>query len=155
MDNTVRFFKKDKDAIIPTSKEGNAGFDLYTTSVVLQSGDQELDISVGKDIYSVIPGKIYKAKTGIGCEIPDDYVGFVWPRSGVSLRYGVNILAGVIDSSYRGEIMVVFTVAKEFEIKKGDRLAQMVVTPYLAKSLEVSEETKTDRGEKGFGSTGK
>lgn len=155
MDKYIGFFKKDNNGIIPTNKEGNAGFDLYTTSVVLQNGDEELDISIGKDIYSVVPGKIYKAKTGIGCEIPEGYVGFVWPRSGVSLRYGVNILAGVIDSSYRGEIMVVFTVAKEFEIKKGDRLAQMVVTPYLAKYIEVSEETKTDRGEKGFGSSGK
>jgi dUTP pyrophosphatase len=92
-------------------------------------------------------------------EIPDGYYGRIAPRSGWALKYGVDTLAGVIDSDYRGEVgVILYNTDKEipFNIKMGDRIAQIVFEKYYTFDIEVSDEiSKTSRGDGGFGSTGK
>lgn len=96
-------------------------------------------------------------KTGIAIEIPEGYVGLIWPRSGLSIKKGTDILAGVIDSNYRGEIGIVLlnTGYDDLIVKPGERIAQLLIQPIV--NVEVEEvEILTDsiRGNKGFGSTG-
>ena len=91
-------------------------------------------------------------------EIPDGYYGRIAPRSGWALKYGIDTLAGVIDSDYRGEVGVILyntDKAIPFNIKMGDRIAQIVFEKYYTFDIEVSDEiSKTSRGDGGFGSTG-
>lgn len=148
----VNIQKLNKDATIPQyAKEGDAGVDLVATSV-------ELNESIGRT--TVLYG------TGLAIEIPLGYVGLIFPRSSVyktSLRLSNSV--GVIDSGYRGEIMCNFTVIhnplqpgtwKESIYKVGDRVAQLVIMPYPPINfVEVNNLSDTDRGEGGFGSTGK
>lgn len=119
---------------------GSAGFDLYAT-----------------DNHVVWPGARVKIPTGIQCEIPEGHAGFIWPRSSLALKHGFDILAGLIDSDYRGEIMIAGINHGDtpFEVRRGDRIAQLVVSPIhvLAKMVGVIDEN-TERGAGGFGSTG-
>lgn len=95
--------------------------------------------------------------TGVYCAIPKGYYGRIAPRSGLAVKHGIDVLAGVADSCYRGEYKVVLlnTGDKDFEVKKGDRIAQLIVTPYASPDLvEVTSLDETDRGDKGFGSSG-
>jgi dUTP pyrophosphatase len=97
-------------------------------------------------------------RTGLRLQIPPGHVGLVWPRSGLAARHGIDTLAGVIDSDYRGEVMVVLINHGDqpFTIAAGDRIAQLLVQRVEracfahVDSLEVSQ-----RGENGFGSTGR
>lgn len=97
--------------------------------------------------------------TGISIEIPEGYYGRIAPRSGLAYKNGIDVLAGVVDSSYRGEIKVIlFNTDKEnnFEIKKGERIAQLIIEDHFNFEFDVVEElTYTERGFGGFGSTGK
>lgn len=98
--------------------------------------------------------------TGIKLEIPDGYYGRIAPRSGLAVKNGIDVLAGVVDSSYRGEIKVVLYNSDKgntFFIEPGDRIAQLIIEKHYNFDLvEVVEElSDTDRGEGGFGSTGK
>ena len=97
--------------------------------------------------------------TGISIEIPEGYYGRIAPRSGLAYKNGIDVLAGVVDSSYRGEIKVIlFNTDKEnnFEIKKGERIAQLIIEDHFNFEFDVVEElTYTERGSGGFGSTGK
>jgi dUTP pyrophosphatase len=96
-------------------------------------------------------------KTGIAIEIPKGFVGLVWPRSGLAIKKGVSVLAGVIDSSYRGEIGVVLlnTNYDDLIIKKGDKIAQLLIQPIETVNIEeVKELSDTERAENGFGSSG-
>lgn len=123
--------------------------------------------AAGADIYCCIdddliisPGTTHMIKTGVALEIPTDYVGLVYPRSGLSSKFGIALAnkVGVIDSDYRGELMVpLFNHSdKDYVLKNNERIAQLVITPYLtANFCEVSELNPTNRGEFGFGSTGK
>ena len=93
-------------------------------------------------------------------EIPRGYVGLIYARSGLACKHGLAPAnkVGVIDSDYRGEIMVALHNHSEdaFVIEPGERIAQMVITPFIhADYFEVSELSDTNRGEGGFGSTGK
>lgn len=96
--------------------------------------------------------------TGISVEIPEGYYGRIAPRSGLAHKNGLDVLAGVVDSSYRGEIKVIlFNTDKEnsFEIKIGDRIAQLIIEDHFNFEFEISEDLSyTHRGEGGFGSTG-
>jgi dUTP pyrophosphatase len=96
--------------------------------------------------------------TGISVEIPEGYYGRIAPRSGLAYKNGLDVLAGVVDSSYRGEIKVIlFNTDKEnsFEIKIGDRIAQLIIEDHFNFEFEISEDLSyTHRGEGGFGSTG-
>jgi len=126
-------------------KEGDAGLDLC------YSGKEPMTIdNRGSDIY-VVP-------SGIHVAIPKGYVGLIWGRSGVSAKNGLTVHAGVIDSNYRGPIGVIVSAKIPINIEPGDRLAQMVVVPCiteLEQVLHLQDLGRTDRGEKGFGSSGK
>ena len=128
-------------ANLPTkSHPSDAGWDLYSV--------EKLDLQ---------PGKRHSVYTGIAFEIPKGHVGLIWPRSGMSVKKGIDVLAGVVDSGYRGEIKVCLlnTGDEPCIIKKGDRIAQILFQEVPEFDLEIVEEfSKSDRGEGGFGSTG-
>lgn len=92
-------------------------------------------------------------------EIPEGYYGRIAPRSGLAHNHGIDVLAGVVDSSYRGEIRIVlYNTDKEepFQVRSGDRIAQIIFEKhYDFEFIEVDDLSKTNRGEGGFGSTGK
>ncbi|MCS7250054.1 MAG: dUTP diphosphatase [candidate division WOR-3 bacterium] len=119
----------------------------------------------GLDLYSA-EDKVIKKKsfatirTGIAIEIPKGYEAQVRPRSGLAKNYGIGVLnsPGTIDADYRGEIMVIlFNFSnKNFKIKKGERIAQLVFSPIVkVKWVEVKELKKSKRNEGGFGHTGR
>ena len=140
----LKIKKLKNEAQIPSyqTKEA-AGFDLHSIeNVVLKPGERKL---IG---------------TGLAFEIEYGYEVQIRPRSGLAFKHGITVLnsPGTIDSDYRGEIKVLLInhSDEEFEIKKGDRIAQAVVAPVIqAEIVEVEELSSTERGESGFGSTGK
>jgi len=121
--------------------------------------------SAGVDIQSnesgtILPNEVKLIKTGLTVEIPEGYEVQIRPRSGLALKHGVTILnsPGTIDSDYRGEIgIIMINHSKEiFYYKKGDRIAQMVVSKYEKVDFELVETlTDTARSSGGFGSTNK
>ena len=123
--------------------DGDAGVDL--TSVA--------DMTLGAGKRALIP-------TGIAIAIPHGFGGFVQPRSGLAARHGITLTnsPGLIDSNYRGEIKVIVqnTGDEDFEVKIGDRIAQLVIMPVEHAGFEaVDELPESGRGEGGFGSSGK
>ena len=103
------------------------------------------------------PGEKGIFKTGLKVAIPEGYVGLIWDRSGLAAKNSIHVLAGVIDSGYRGEIGIVLKNLgnEEFNIAKNMRIAQMLIQPVAtAKLIEVNSHDDTNRGEGGFGSTG-
>lgn len=124
------------------------------------------DFAAGSDLYSSSsekisfnPGETKLIKTGIAMEIPLGYAGLIYARSGLATKRGLAPAnkVGVIDSDYRGEIMVALHnhTNEVKEIDPYERIAQLVITPYV-KGLfnEVDDLNETKRGENGFGSTG-
>ncbi len=115
----------------------------------------------GLDLFSVVdhelaPGEVFAVPTGIQVAVPVGHVGLVWDKSGISLR-SVHRLAGVVDSGYRGEVQVVMINlgAAVFVVRKGMKIAQMLIQPVAAVSVIDCEALDgTTRGEGGFGSTG-
>jgi dUTP pyrophosphatase len=115
----------------------------------------------GLDLFSVVdrelaPGEVFAVPTGIQVAVPAGHVGLVWDKSGISLK-SVHRLAGVVDSGYRGEVQVVMINlgAAPFAVRKGMKIAQMLVQPVAAVSvIECETLDGTSRGEGGFGSTG-
>src|SRR5207302_5758272 len=109
---------------------------------------------------SIPPGTRAVIGTGIAVAIPDGYVGFVTPRSGLAARLGLSIVntPGVVDAGYRGEIKVALInhdTVDVIEVQRGDRIAQMLVVPVVAAELvEVDELPGSERGAGGHGSTG-
>ena len=118
----------------------DAGLDIYAVeSCTLYSG-----------VHAVLP-------TGLQMAIPPGFVGIIKPRSSLAVNYSVDVLAGVIDSEYRGEVKVTLLNHSErpMEIKKGDRIAQLLIVPVsLSEPVEVDDLDCTSRGAGGFGSTG-
>lgn len=122
--------------------------------------------SAGMDIHAMLaeavtlhPGERRLISTGLKIELPEGYEAQVRPRSGLALKHGVTVLntPGTIDSDYRGEIGVVLINLgqEDFEVKNGDRIAQMVVAPFAqVKWNEVLILDNTVRGEGGYGHTG-
>jgi len=117
----------------------------------------------GMDLYSIEdlvikPGARASVKTGIAIKIPEGYVGLFWDKSGISHKFGIKTLGGVIDSNYTGEYIVglVNLGQEDYVIEKGQKIAQVlfqkVETPEIE---EVAKLEETNRGKKGFGSTGK
>jgi dUTP pyrophosphatase len=95
--------------------------------------------------------------TGLHLEIPPGHVGLVWPRSGLAVRHGLDTLAGVIDSDYRGEVRVVLVNhgAEPFGVSPGDRIAQLLVQKVERAEFRREDSlAPTERGSGGFGSTG-
>ncbi len=96
--------------------------------------------------------------TALRLQIPPGHAGLVWPRSGLAVRHGIDTLAGVVDSDYRGEVRVVLVNHgdKPFRVEKGDRIAQLLVQKVeRAAFAAVASIDETDRGEGGFGSSGR
>jgi len=137
----IKVQKLRHDAMIPSyGSEEAAGMDLYSLESALLG-----------------VGEFKSIRTGIALEIPKGWYGEVHPRSGWAVKYGLDKLAGVVDSDYRGELFVVLinNGTAPISINKHDRIAQLVVKPHYPHELEeVQELTGTERGEKGFGSTG-
>jgi dUTP pyrophosphatase len=132
-----------EDAKMPTKAyDSDAGWDLYASE----------DIDIPNGMRKTV-------KTGVSMAIPDGYVGLIWPRSGLSVKSGVDVLAGVIDASYRGEIMVCLLNTDTHNwvnFKKGDRIAQILFQEVPKFRLyQVAELDTTKRAEGGFGSSGK
>jgi len=131
------------------------GLDLpaYATT-----GAAGMDVVSAEDV-TVPPGGRHAVATGLAVAIPPGYEIQVRPRSGLALKHGVTVpnTPGTIDSDYRGELKVILINhgAEPFAIRRGDRLAQLVLAPVTrAGWIEVAELDETARGEGGFGSTG-
>jgi dUTP pyrophosphatase len=139
----VKIKKLSHNAVIPTyAKDGDAGMDLVATTIV---NEETFQITYG---------------LGVAMEIPYGFVGLVFPRSSIR-KYDLSLTncVGVIDSGYRGELQATFrkergVASKKYEI--GDKVCQIMIIPYPPIQFEEVEElNNTERGEGGFGSTGK
>lgn len=170
----VNIKKLHPDAVIPSyAKPGDAGMDLTAISKKVETGNDD-------------DGEYIEYGTGLAIEIPDGYVGLVFPRSSVSKKdlFLANSV-GVIDSGYRGEIKLRYKIEQEYDVlvdwehptrmmsdtinyqsgdrifyaniyAVGDKVGQLLILPYPSvEMIEVSELGSSDRGEGGFGSTGK
>jgi dUTP pyrophosphatase len=119
--------------------------------------------SAGLDLFSPIdlslpPNQRILVKLNISIELPNGTFGHILPRSSLSLKNGIHVGAGVIDSDYRGNVgVLLFNLSDEvFNINRGDRIAQLVIKRYeLLEPEEVYESSSTERGDGGFGSTGR
>ena len=140
----IKIKKLNADATIPTrSHPTDAGLDLYASE----------DVSVSRG--TMIP-------TGIAVDIPPGYEAQVRPRSGLSIRSSLRVTLGTIDSGFVGEINVIadsvnVVGSTMYQVKKGDKIAQLVISPIETPEVEVVDEfdSESERGENGFGSTGK
>lgn len=123
-------------------------------------GDAGLDLVAAEDL-SLHPGERAAIPTGIAVAIPDGYAGFVHARSGRALKEGLALAnaPGLIDSGYRGEIKVIVVNLdrhSQIDIKRGEKIAQLVIQPVEQAEVEaVDELPDSSRGEGGFGSTGR
>jgi dUTP pyrophosphatase len=140
---TLGFKKIHPDAVLPSyAHEGDAGMDVRSVE------DAE-----------IAPGSRALVHTGLVMILPRGYEAQVRPRSGLALKHGVTVLntPGTIDEGYRGEVGVILANFGDapFAVKKGDRIAQVVVAPVTrAEIVETDEVDGTERGGGGFGSTG-
>ena len=139
----VKIKKLNPNAVIPSyAKAGDAGMDLVATSVISDTPEQ---ITYGM---------------GIALEIPEGFVGLIFPRSSVR-KYDLVLsnCVGVCDSGYRGELQATFKKTNGLDslsYKVGDRIAQIMIIPYPPiEFMEVEQLSDSERGEGGFGSTGK
>jgi len=141
----IRIVNKSTNELPAYATAGAAGLDIranLTESIVLKPFERRL-----------IP-------TGLFLEIPDGYEVQVRPRSGLAFKHGITVLnsPGTIDADYRGEVgvLLINLSQEDFEITHGERVAQIVVAPYVQANWIASESlSETDRGDGGFGSTGK
>lgn len=139
--DSLKFKKLDPRATLPTrGSQSSAGLDLYSIEAI-----------------SLEPGQRVIVRTGLAVAIPEGFYGRVAPRSGLATRNGLDVLAGVIDADYRGEIgcLIYNAGAERIELAENSKICQLIVeriitpTPVWADDLDV-----TDRGRGGFGSTG-
>jgi dUTP pyrophosphatase len=112
------------------------------------------------EAFSLAPGERRLVPTGLAVEIPPGHEGSVRPRSGLALRHGVGMVnaPGTVDSDYRGELAVILVNHGQEPVSfdRGERIAQLVIAPVVRADLELVEAlSATDRGQGGFGSTGK
>lgn len=141
--NTLQVAVEEDALSICYAKEGDAGLDLRAAE------DATLFVGCRKTV-----------RCGIRIALPEGTVGMVCPRSGIAAKHGITVVnaPGIIDEGYRGEVCVVLLNTDDsepFHIKKGDRIAQLVVVPYVRCEVEQVEELdETERGENGFGSSG-
>ncbi len=138
----IKIKKLNEGAKIPSCAHfDDAGVDLYAVSDVL--------IKVGERV---------QVPTGLAMELPVGHVGLIWDKSGLSHKHGLKTLGGVIDSGYRGEILVgMINLGKEeYRLEKGHKVAQMIIQEKVSVEFEeVSELDESERGGGNFGSTGK
>ncbi len=138
----VKVKKLKENAVVPKyAHEGDAGMDLFST-----------------ENYIVPVGKRQLVSTGIAMELPEGYFASIRGKSGLAYKKGICILGGVIEWTYRGEYgVIVLNMGDEnFEIKAGDKVAQVVIAPVATAEIEEIENlSETTRGEGAFGSTGR
>ncbi|AGE59474.1 dUTP pyrophosphatase [Acanthocystis turfacea Chlorella virus OR0704.3] len=120
-------------------------------------------LSAGYDLSSIVNitvpslGRV-AVSTGLAIKVPVGTYGRIAPRSGLAYKHGIDVLAGVVDADYSGQVVCILynTSGVDYEIKKGDRIAQLVIEKIEMLDVEVVDELdETERGEGGFGSTGK
>lgn len=122
-------------------------------------GDAGADLS-SAEALTLAPGQRATVGTGVSIALPDGYVAFVVPRSGLAAKHGITIVnsPGTVDAGYRGELKVTLLntdLAEPFQIAVGDRIAQVIVMPVTqARFIPVEKLPVSERGESGFGSTG-
>lgn len=144
MKYNVKIKKLNENAVIPTyGSPYSAGADLYSA----------MDETV------IEPHKTVLIKTGLALELPVGFAGLIYARSGLASKRGLAPAnkVGVIDCDYRGEVMVALHNHSDIPqaVAKGERIAQLVITPYVVADFEETDElSETVRGEGGFGSTG-
>jgi len=139
----VKIKKTHSDSVIPSyAKSGDAGMDLVATTII------------SEEVFQITYG------LGIALEIPEGFVGLVFPRSSIrKTDLSLTNCVGVIDSGYRGELQATFrkergVASRKYEV--GDRVLQLMIIPHPTIEFnEVNELSNTERGEGGFGSTGK
>lgn len=138
----IKFKKTKENAILPSYVHAtDAGFNLFSC-----------------EDYVLEPGERYTFNIGLISEIPDGYFVVIKPRSGLAVKNGIDVLAGVIDSGYRGEwgVALINLGQEPYEFKKGDKIAQAIILPYEQVQIVESEDLgESDRGAGGFGSTGR
>ena len=141
----VLITRLDPELPLPSyAKAGDAGADLRS----------RIDLTIAAGQRAIVP-------TGIAIALPAGYAAFVHPRSGLALKHGISMVnaPGTIDAGYRGELQVILIntdSSEPFEIKRGDRIAQLVIKKVEeAEFIEVAQLPGTDRGSSGFGSSGK
>jgi dUTP pyrophosphatase len=118
--------------------------------------DAGIDLRSAEDLI-LEKGERKTVKAGIKIAVPENYVGLIWDRSGHAHKHGLHVMAGVIDSGYRGEVGIVLKNLgnSEFKIEKNMRIAQLLIQPiHKVKIIECDSLEKTNRNTDGFGSTG-
>ena len=130
------------NAILPNyAHKGDAGMDFFALETT-----------------TIKKGERLQVRTGITMAIPEGYVGLIWDKSGLSHKYGLKTLGGVIDAGYRGEIMIgmINLGSEDYTIEAGHKVAQMLIQKVESPEIiEVEELDDTSRGTGAFGSTGK
>ena len=130
------------DAKIPVySHHDDAGFDLFVPENIIVKNGERIGVP-----------------TGIAMEIPEGYVGLIWDKRGLSIKHGIKTLGGVIDSTYRGEVLVgvINLSGVDYTFEKGHKVAQMIIQKFEhCDILQVDELSETVRGIGREGSTGK
>jgi dUTP pyrophosphatase len=139
--NSINILRVSSEAVLPTrAHPDDAGLDLYNLEDILLE-----------------PGQGKVAKTGIALALPAGHVGLVADRSSLAKK-GIKTAGGIIDAGYRGEIHIVFwNISKDpVQLKRGERIAQLLILPMATPQVvEVTHLDETQRGQKGFGSTGR
>src|SRR5688572_22904094 len=146
------------EATIPVMVKRLPHFDGLTLPAYATDGAAGMDVLAAEDV-TLGPGERWPVATGLSVAIPPGYEIQVRPRSGLALKHGISVAntPGTIDSDYRGEVKVILINHGQapFEVRRGDRIAQLVFSPVIRASwLKVDELDETARGEGGFGSTG-
>lgn len=121
-----------------------------------QAGDSAMDLFSVEDAV-LKPGQRISCRTGIAMKIPEGHAALIWDKSGPSHKFGIKTLGGVFDSNYIGEYLVglVNLGDRDFEIKVGQKIAQVLIQKIEIPEIEITEELpETARGEGRFGSTG-
>jgi dUTP pyrophosphatase len=137
----IKVKRLNPDAVLPKyAHEGDAGMDLFSCEdIIVKAGERSL------------------VSTGLSIEFQEGYVALIWDKSGLAAKKGIKTMGGVIEYTYRGEYKVVMlnTSKEDHVIKKGDKIAQLLIQPIMSAEVEeVSELSRSVRGESGFGSTG-
>jgi dUTP pyrophosphatase len=141
MSDQIQFVKISEHAVLPSrGSNSSAALDIHSCEEV------------------IIPARKFATiKTGLKLAIPEGYYGRVAPRSGLAAKFGIDTLAGVVDSDYRGELGCVLmnNGDQDFKIEIGDRIAQLIIEKIITpEAVWVDQLPDTERGEGGFGSTG-
>jgi dUTP pyrophosphatase len=147
--NYLPFKKLHPDAKIIQPRPGDAGYDLCCVEDVWLE-------TIGEKYEDDRPSLV-KIDTHIAIEIPKGYVGLIRDKSSIGGK-GIVVCGGVLDEKYRGNIIICLanTTNMPYNFRKGDKIAQLLIVPYVTPQLiEVDELEQTERGDKGFGSTGR